>query len=114
MLSRNSLRSLLCAGLWLACLLSSSAFAQAVKSTFLPAITASAAPEPARFLANGEVMRMRLEVFALGGERLYDSDFKDGNLFDWKWQDQQGQRLADGAYRCLLTIKDAAGRESQR
>jgi hypothetical protein len=71
-------------------------------------------PNRCRFLASNEVALMRLEVFALGGAQLYDSDFKTGNLFDWNLQDQQGQRFADGAYRCLLTVKDAAGHTSQR
>jgi hypothetical protein len=111
---RSALGTLLRASLLLNLLASSSAFAQGVKATFSPAIAASAAPEQARFLAPGEIVQMRLEVFDAGGARLYDSEFKAGNLLDWNWQDQQGQRLADGAYRCLLTAKDVGGRESQR
>src|SRR6185436_4689016 len=112
--THSSFGTLLCASLLLSLLAASSAFAQNVKATFSPAVTASAAPEQARFLAPNEVAQMRLEVFDAGGARLYDSDFKAGNLFDWNLQDQQGQRLLDGAYRCLLTVKDVAERESQQ
>src|SRR5262245_52642623 len=111
---RSAFRRLLCASLWLGLFASGVAFAQDAKAKFPSSVVASAAPTQARFLAATEVVQMRLEVFDANGARLYDSDFKAGNLLDWNWQDQQGQRLADGAYRCLLTVKDVAGRASQR
>ena len=79
-----------------------------------PSVAAAASSEQARFLADNEVTNIRLEVFTLSDTRLYDSDFKAGNLLDWQWQDQQGQRLADGAYRCVITTQDLTGRSSQR
>lgn len=98
----------------LLCLIASGyVLAQGVK-TPVPAVSASTAANQVRLLATPEVAQMRLEVFAITGERLYDSDFKPGNLFDWDLQEGQGQRLLDGAYRCLLTVKDLAGHESRR
>ncbi len=114
MTQRISLTSWLGLSLWLTCSIATVALAQDTKNTFAPVVAAAAAPEQARFLADGEVTNIRLEVFTLGDTRLYDSDFKAGNLLDWRWQDQQGQALTDGTYRCLLTVKDLTGRSSQR
>jgi hypothetical protein len=114
MSSRNSFRSLLCVGLWLAFLIPHLAFAQTVKSTAPAAVLASASAEQTRFTALGETIEMRLEIFSLTGEQLYDSDFKLGNLLDWNLLDQQGQHLLDGSYRCLVTTKTLAGQLSQK
>src|SRR5205814_9429777 len=94
--------------LWLA-LATGLARAQETKSSQSPAVTASAASERVRFAAPGEVVQVRLEVFAPGGEKLFDSDFQAGNLLDWPVQDQQGQRLVDGDYLCLVTVKALSG-----
>jgi hypothetical protein len=114
MLPRNSLRLLRCAILLLILSAPGFVFAQGAKATFAPAVSASATAEQTRFLADGAVTQMRLEVFDNSGARFYESDFKAGNLFDWNLQDRQGQRLPDGVYRCLLTVKDVAGRASQQ
>jgi hypothetical protein len=95
-------------------LLSSLAFAQAVKQTLTPSVTAAATSEQVRFTALGEVYQLRLEVFTATGEQLFDSDFRPGNLLDWQLQDQRGQRLADGLYRCRVTAKNLAGQPSQK
>jgi hypothetical protein len=110
----NSFSFRLTNSLLLVILAASLVFAQAVKQTPAPVVAAAAAPEQVRFLAPGEVTQLRLEVFTLSGAQLYDSDFKAGNLFDWNLQAQQGQRLPEGTYRCLLTVKDVTGRVGQR
>jgi hypothetical protein len=104
----------LCACLLLANLASSSAFAQAAKAGPAQSVLAAPSAEQVRFTALGEVYQLRLEVFSAAGERLFDSDFKPGNLLDWHLQDQQGQRLAEGAYRCVVTTKNLAGQTSQK
>jgi hypothetical protein len=104
----------LCACLLLASLASSSAFAQAAKADSSYSVLAATSAEQVRFTALGEVYQLRLEVFSAAGERLFDSDFKPGNLLDWKLQNQQGQRLAEGAYRCVVTTKSLAGQMSQK
>ncbi|HZS07754.1 MAG TPA: tail fiber domain-containing protein [Blastocatellia bacterium] len=83
--------------------------AQAVRPAPSSSVTAAASGEQVRFVAPGEVMQVRLEVFAPGGEKLFDSDFRPGNLLDWPAQDQQGQRVADGEYLCLVTVKALSG-----
>jgi hypothetical protein len=82
----------------------------------LPAsvVTASIAGEQARFTAPAGVAQMRIEVFTAAGEKVFDSDFKPGNLLDWPFQDQQGRRLPDGAYRCVITARDLSGRLAQK
>jgi hypothetical protein len=77
-------------------------------------VTASIAGQQARFTAPASVAEMRLEVFTAAGEKVFDSDFKPGNLLDWPFQDQQEQRLADGSYRCVITTKDLSGRLAQK
>ncbi len=72
-------------------------------------VTAAATTGRMRFAAPGEVVQLRLEVFAPGGEKLFDSDFRPGNLLDWPVEDQQGQRLADGEYLCLVTARALSG-----
>ncbi|HZS04977.1 MAG TPA: tail fiber domain-containing protein [Blastocatellia bacterium] len=94
--------------LWLA-LATGFVRAQETKSLQSPSVTAAAAGGRVRFAAPGEVVQLRLEVFAAGGEKLFDSDFRAGNLLDWPVEDQQGQRLADGDYLCLVTVKALSG-----
>jgi hypothetical protein len=79
-----------------------------------PLVTASVADAKMRFAALPHVYQLRLEVFAADGAKLFDSAFKSGNLFDWPLHDQQGQPLADGAYLCVVTVKDFAGRLTQQ
>ncbi len=81
---------------------------------YTPWVTASATAERVRLAASAEVYRMRLEVFAASSEKLFDSDFRFGNVLDWQAQDQQGQRLADGIYRCLVTARDLREQTHQR
>jgi hypothetical protein len=79
-----------------------------------PLVTAAVSTASMRFTAPAKVYEMRLEVFAADGQTLYDSDFKLGNLLDWGLHDQQGQRLADGSYRCVITLRTLYGRLSRR
>jgi hypothetical protein len=75
----------------------------------VPWVIAATSTESVRFTASARVYEMRLEVFAADGQMLYDSDFKFGNLLDWGLHDQQGQRLADGSYSCVVTIRALHG-----
>ncbi|MET0626312.1 MAG: hypothetical protein ABW250_25490, partial [Pyrinomonadaceae bacterium] len=79
-----------------------------------PAVTAAATAEQVRFISFDKITHLRLEVFSPAGERLFDSGFEPGDLLDWGLRDQQGQRLADGSYLCVVTVKDPSGRLSQR
>ena len=69
-------------------------------------VTASAGKEQVRFASLGIVQRMRLEVLNQVGDIVYDSDFREGNLLDWKVDDKAGNRLPEGLYGCLVTVED--------
>ncbi|HZS09988.1 MAG TPA: tail fiber domain-containing protein [Blastocatellia bacterium] len=107
------LRLHLYAGL-LVFLISGFAFAQEVRPASASPVLAAASTERLRLVAPGEVFQLRLEVFTPAGEKLFDSDARFGNQLDWNLLDQQGQRLADGAYRCLVTARTLDGRLSRK
>jgi hypothetical protein len=103
-----------CAILALVVWASVSVLAQEVRIVSSPSVTASASVEQVRFISFDKITQVRLEVFSPTGERLFDSDFKSGDLFDWNLRDRLGQQLADGSYLCVVTVKDRSGRLSQR
>src|SRR5215207_5979898 len=72
-------------------------------------VTASSTASGVRFVSPGQSRRVRLEVYTQGGERLFDSDFRAGNIVDW---DAQG--VADGSYLCVVTAEDLQGAGSRR
>src|SRR5215216_6178494 len=74
-----------------------------------PAVTASSTAAGVRFVAPGEARRVRLEVYAADGSRLFDSGFRAGGVSDW-----DGRGLADGSYLCVLTAEDIQGGQSRK
>ncbi|HLM56405.1 MAG TPA: tail fiber domain-containing protein [Pyrinomonadaceae bacterium] len=74
-----------------------------------PAVTAAATDAGARFTAPGEVLQLRLEVYAASGERVFDSGPRTGNVLDWK-----AEGVADGQYVSVVTVKGLDGRTSRR
>ncbi|HEV7889612.1 MAG TPA: tail fiber domain-containing protein [Pyrinomonadaceae bacterium] len=72
-------------------------------------VTASSTASGVRFVSPGQSRRVRLEVYTKAGERLFDSDFRAGNIVDW---DAQG--IADGSYLCVVTTEDLQGAGSRR
>ena len=77
-------------------------------------VIASASGNSVRFTSLGELIQLRLEVIGSSGELLFDTGFKPANAIDWACTDKQGQRLDDGAYLCVITVKDSAGRLTRR
>jgi hypothetical protein len=77
-------------------------------------ITASASAERVRITAPASIVQMHVEVFAAGGEKLFDQEIRGGNVFDWHLQDGQGQRLIPGSYVCVVTVKSMSGKLTQR
>jgi hypothetical protein len=114
MSNRMRFRLSLCLTLCALCALGAEAQTQLEWLRRTPPVTASATAEQVRFVALPGVCQMRLEVFAAYGTSIFDSAIKSGNLFDWGLRDQYGQPLADGAYLCVITVKDFAGRSSQQ
>ncbi|MDT7602770.1 MAG: trimeric autotransporter adhesin, partial [Acidobacteriota bacterium] len=78
-----------------------------------PAVTASASESGARFASPGEVLQMRLQIYAAAGELVFDSGARAGSVIDWKIADVP-QGLADGAYLCVVTVKDLHNRATQK
>jgi endosialidase-like protein len=74
-----------------------------------PLITAAAAGERVRFSAPGTIAKIRVQIRSITGEALFDSAWKDGNVLDWPIES-----LADGSYRCTVTIKDLDGQVMQK
>src|SRR5436853_7075011 len=71
-----------------------------------PAVTISVTERGVRFAALGSFGKMRLEVFNVDGTSLYNSDFSAASVRDWALDDKDGQRLADGNYLCVITMRD--------
>lgn len=76
-------------------------------------ITATATEDRVRFAAPGLVVQIRVQVLSDAGQVLFDTETR-GNVFDWSGQDGTGQRLADGNYLSVVTIKSLSGRLSQK
>jgi uncharacterized coiled-coil protein SlyX len=83
-----------------------------VKSS-APAVTASVSESGVRFAAPGEVLQVRLQIYAAAGELVFDSGARAGGVIDWKAADVP-QGLADGAYLCVVTVKDLHNRQTQK
>ncbi len=75
---------------------------------FASALSAAPLPEriPLRFFASRDSCRMRVQVTNAGGETVFDSDWREGNLFDWS----PDLPLLDGNYRSTITTRDVDGR----
>src|SRR6266702_4078790 len=77
-------------------------------------ITAAASADRVRITAPASVVQMHLEVYSVSGEKLFDNEIRGGNVFDWNLQDGQAQRLSSGDYVCVVTVKNIAGRITQK
>lgn len=75
-----------------------------------PTVTISISNRGVRFVALGQIRQMRLEVFSTSGDSLYNSELQAGNVRDWALEDKQGQRLPDGSYLCVITVREVSGR----
>lgn len=75
-------------------------------------VDVSAARGHLGFAVRDGANQVRLEIFGLLGERVYDSGFVEGSSIDWKLQDQQGQPAVSGTYAYTLTVKDQSGNVS--
>jgi len=95
--------------------LSVSAYAQTASPPEGPrpattAVTISVTEGGIRFVGLGSFRQMRLEVFGGDGGSVYNSDFQAGSVRDWGLADKGGQRLVDGTYLCVVTIRDLSGK----
>jgi len=72
-----------------------------------------AAADRVRITAPASILQMRVEIYDPSGAKVWDSEIR-GNVFDWRLQDGQVQRLTVGDYICLVTVKNIAGRIAQK
>src|SRR4051812_35761847 len=86
-------------------------FAQTNAAAF--AVTGASTGQQVRFVSPASVVRTRVEILSVSGEALFDVTSK-GNVFDWTLQGGDGQRVADGDYICVVTVKTLSGKISQR
>src|SRR5437660_1792382 len=79
-----------------------------------PTVTISVTERGVRFSALDSFGKIRLEVFNADGVSLYNSDFGAASVRDWTLEDKDGQRVPDGTYLCVITIRDLSGRMSTK
>jgi len=99
-------------------IISSTAFGQQEKPQLLPVVTpvvtAASSGDHVRFTAPGNITRVRVEVFSSTGESVFDSGQHQGNLFDWRWQDQKEFILSADTYLCVVTVQSLSGKTSRK
>jgi hypothetical protein len=82
-----------------------------------PLVTASIASDRARFVAPGaSVVQIRLEVFSSWGEKLFDSEFRRGNLIDWSATANREKSAVqpDESVLFVVTVRTLSGQLRQR
>jgi hypothetical protein len=72
------------------------------------AVTAALGPEQVRFVAPGSVYQMRLQVFDAADSKVYDSDYRFGNVLDWR-PARGAAMLVDGWFVCVVSVRDISG-----
>jgi len=77
-------------------------------------VTAATTAERVRFAAPNAVVQMRLEVYAETGQKVLDTEQRGGSVLDWHLQGSAGERVSEGSYLCVLTVKSLSGRLIQK
>ncbi len=57
-----------------------------------------------------EIVAVRLQIYSLSGQTVYDSGFQPRLTLQWNLQTQRGDVAANGVYLYVVTAKDAQGR----
>src|SRR2546421_6988405 len=100
-------------GLWAAnCILAQSVNPNPPETA--PIVAASATSERIRIAAPSSVVQLRLEVYDEAGQKLFDTEQRGGNVLDWHLENSSGERVADGSYLWVVTVKSLSGRFSQK
>lgn len=72
-----------------------------------PMVAAGVTPNALRFLSAATVCEIRAQILSPSGEVVLDSEWREGNLFDWpaaSWAS-----LSSGAYRASVMVRDLNG-----
>ena len=88
--------------------------ASAATEVASPTISAVAATDRVRISAPNSVVQMHVEIYSPSGQKLFDTEIRGGNVFDWHVQDGQAQRVAAADYVCVVTVKTIGGQLTQR
>ena len=96
---------------------SSTAFGQQenpASSPSIPVVTAASSGDSVRFSAPGNITAVQVEIYALTGEKVYESTKQAGNVLDWRWQDGTAPVLNPGSYVCLVTVQSLSGKTGRK
>src|SRR5438045_1604163 len=85
----------------------------AVSTSLSAEISAAAAGEKVRFSAGADVAQIRLQIVASSGEAVFDSAWRDGNVFEWTIESPD-HPLTNGPYRCTVTVRNLDGQTTLR
>ncbi|MGA9997192.1 MAG: hypothetical protein WBP93_17370 [Pyrinomonadaceae bacterium] len=77
-------------------------------------VTATPTRERVRFSAPNTMVQMRLEVYDEIGRKVFDTEQRGGSVLDWHLKSGEGERLSEGTYLCVVTVKSLSGRLSQK
>ena len=86
---------------------------QAQAPTSTPALNVTATANGVQVATQEQTREMRVLFTTLSGELLFDSGNLTAPSFDWNLKNQQGQRVADGTYLCLVTLRTVSGEIKQ-
>jgi hypothetical protein len=75
-------------------------------------VTAAVNAKGVHLIALGPVRQMRLEVFDVAENLVFDSGFQPGNIRRWTIRGKFKQAVPDGTYQLAITIRDFDGRLS--
>jgi hypothetical protein len=53
--------------------------------------------------------QIRVKVYSLQGQEVFDSDWRDGNTFQWNLMDDAGNSVPNGVYLYYVTVKGPEG-----
>lgn len=71
-------------------------------------VTATVTSEGAvRLVSSADTIQTRVEIYSAGGERVYDSGARQGNVIDWK---QAEASVVDGSYVAVVSARDIEGK----
>ena len=77
-------------------------------------VTASVISDGVRISAPSSVSQLRLEIYDGAGQKLHYTEQSGGNLLDWHFQGNAGERVADGTYLLVVTSKNPGGQLTQK
>lgn len=76
-------------------------------------LTVTAYKDFIRFQAHESVQELRVKILSLAGHKLGDPRIVHSSTLDWRLGNAQRRLAANGVYLYAVTVKDAAGQESQ-